>query len=472
MADIMTPVSEIERIFHLQKEHQFKVARSTATERIAKLKKIIKAVGTDYKDDIREACYKDLRKSHFEVDMTEIYPVLTEARHAVRHLRSWMKGEKVPTPMALTGSTSWVHHEPKGVCLIISPWNFPFNLTFVPLISAIAAGNTIVLKPSEMSPAVSHLMSRIIADLFDEREVTLVQGGVDTSTELLKQPFNHIFFTGSPGIGKIVMRAAAEHLTSVTLELGGKSPTIIDDTADIKTAARRTVFFKFLNSGQICIAPDYICVHENKKEEFIKACRHYITEFYGEDPRNSPGYARIINERHFDRVVSYMEETIEMGGNIVFGGKSDRDQKYISPTLVEGAPQDSPLMQEEIFGPVLPVMTFRDLSEPVEYLKSREKPLALYIYSQSQKNIDYLIDNTRAGGTAVNHTGIHISNHDLPFGGDNNSGMGKCHGIYGFKAFSNERSIYRQNLPSVLDILSPPYNGWKQKLVDLTLKWF
>lgn len=472
MEDVLTPVSEISRIFELQKEHQYHLARTTAAQRIRTLRKLIRAVETDYKDAIRQACYEDLRKSSFEVDLTEIYPVLTEARHAIKHLKTWMRGEKVSTSLALTGSTSWVHYEPKGVCLIISPWNFPFNLTFIPMISAIAAGNTVVLKPSEMSPAVSRLMSRMVSELFEENEVALIQGGVETSTQLLKLPFNHIFFTGAPSIGKIVMKAAAENLTSVTLELGGKSPTIIDDTAFIETSARRTVFFKFLNSGQICIAPDYIFIHESKKDEFVSACRKFIHQYYGDDAKASPGYARMINERHFDRVVSYMEECIEKGGQIVAGGQWERGEKYIAPTLIENVPQNSSLMQEEIFGPVLPIMTFKDISEPVKYLKSREKPLALYIYSQNQKNIDYLIENTRAGGTAINHTGVHISNHDLPFGGDNNSGMGKCHGIYGFKAFSNERSIYRQNWPSVLDLLSPPYNGWKQKLVDLTLKWF
>lgn len=472
MIDLMTPVADIQKIFDLQKKHQYQVSQTTAKERILKLKKIIRAVEVDYKEAIREACYSDLRKSNFEVDMTEIYPVLTEARHAIRHIKSWMAGKTVPTSLAFTGSTSWVHYEPKGVCLVISPWNFPFNLTFIPMISAIAAGNTVILKPSENSRAVSQMMSRLISDLFDEKEVALVQGGVETSTELLKLPFNHIFFTGSPSIGKIVMKAASKHLTSVTLELGGKSPTIIDETASIDAAARRTVFFKFLNSGQICIAPDYIFVHESQKEEFLKACQKYIQVFFGDDPKLSSDYGRMINERHLDRVLGYLEESVEKGAKVVVGGHVDKSQKYFSPTLVEAAPLDSPLMQEEIFGPILPVMTFKNLSEPIEYLKSQEKPLALYIYSNRNKNIDYILNNTRAGGTSINNTGLHISNHDLPFGGDNNSGIGKCHGIYGFKSFSNERSVYKQNLPSILDVLSPPYTGWKQKVIDLTLKWF
>ncbi len=468
----LTLTQDIQKIFESQLKNQYLVGASTAAERIVKLKKVIRAVEVDYKEDIRKACYKDLHKSIFEVDMTEIYPVLTEARHAIKYLKSWMSKEKVSTPLALTGSSSWVHYEPKGVCLIIAPWNFPFNLTFVPLISAIAAGNTVILKPSEHSTATSQLMAKMVADLFDENEVALVQGGIETSTDLLKLPFNHIFFTGAPSIGKVVMQAAAKNLTSVTLELGGKSPTIIDDTASIDAAARRTTFFKFINSGQICIAPDYIFVHESKKEEFVNKCKKYLNDFYGQNPKESSHYARMINTRHLDRVKGYLDESVKSGAKVILGGDSDSTQKYLSPTLVEKAPLDSPLMTEEIFGPILPIMTFKNLSEPIEYLKTQPKPLALYIYSNNKKNTDYILANTRAGGTAINNTGLHISNHDLPFGGDNNSGIGKCHGIYGFKAFSNERSVYKQTWPSILDFLSPPYVGWKQKMIDLTLKWF
>ncbi len=468
----LTSTQNIETIFKKQIENQYKVGSSTAKERIIKLKKIIHAVEFEFKDDIRQACHEDLNKSTFEVDMTEIYPVLTEARHAIKHIKSWMSKETVPTPLALTGSSSWIHYEAKGVCLIISPWNFPFNLTFVPLVSAIAAGNTVILKPSEHSSATSRVMAKIISHLFDENEVSLIQGGVETSTELLKLPFNHIFFTGAPSIGKIVMKAAAQHLTSVTLELGGKSPTIIDETASIDKAAKRTTFFKFINSGQICIAPDYIFVHESQKEAFVNACKKYIKEYYGNHPKESSHYARMINTQHLERVKGYLDESVKNGAKVILGGDIDKNQKYLSPTLVENAPMDSPLMTEEIFGPILPILTFKSLNEPIEYLKKQPKPLALYIYSNSKKNTDYILQNTRAGGTAINQTGVHISNHDLPFGGDNNSGIGKCHGIYGFKAFSNERSVYKQEWPSLLDLLSPPYVGWKQKMIDLTLKWF
>lgn len=468
---IETSTTEINRLFNLQKNNQYNVANTSASQRVAKLKKLHKAV-LQYRPAIKDALFNDFKKHPSEVDLTEIYPITSEIKHTVKHLDTWMEKQKVPTPLALMGSSSYIHHEAKGVVLIIAPWNFPINLTFGPLVSAIAAGNTVILKPSEHTPHASAIMYKIISENFDPSEVALVQGGIETSKSLLSLPFNHIFFTGAPAIGKIVMAAAAKHLTSVTLELGGKSPTIIDETANIDTAARRTAWGKFINNGQICIAPDYIFVHESKKAAFLEGVKKYITLFYSEDASAEPSYCRMVNRKHFERVSHYIKDAVDKGATIEFGGEIDKTNDFISPTLMTNVPMDSELMTEEIFGPILPVHGYTDLDAVIEKINSKEKPLALYIYSKRKKNIEKIINNTRAGGTCINHNGVHFFNANLPFGGSNNSGIGKGNGLYGFEAFSNRRGILKQHIPNALEKLMPPYNDFKQKLIDLTIKWF
>lgn len=471
---IITPETnnaDVQRIFKVQQANQYNVGNSTVRERRAKLTKLHKAV-EKYRPQIKEALYNDYRKHPSEVDLTEIYPITSEIKHAKSHLRGWMSKQRIHTPLALMGSSSHIKYEPKGVVLIISPWNFPFNLTFGPLVSAIAAGNTVMIKPSEMTPHSSALMKKMITELFDENEVAVVEGGVSTATALLEQPFNHIFFTGAPSIGKIVMKAAAKHLTSVTLELGGKSPTIVDKTANIKTAAKRIAWGKYVNNGQVCIAPDYVFVHESKKDEFIKAVNENIKTFYAEDAAKEASYARIVNNRHFERVKSYVDDAVEKGAKIEGGGNFDGEQNYIEPTVMTNVSMDSKLMTNEIFGPVMPVYTFKEIDEVIKEVNSREKPLALYIYSKSSKNINHILNNTRAGGSCINHNAAHFFNTHLPFGGSNNSGIGKAHGEEGFKAFSNGRGIFKQHVPNALELLLPPYNNFKQTLIDLTIKWF
>jgi len=468
---IESKTGDIQRIFEAQKLNQFNIANTTAVQRIAKLKKLHKAVMAN-RPQIKEALYKDYRKHPSEVDLTEIYPVTTEIKHAKSDIRSWMADKHISTPIALMGSSSKIKYEPKGVVLIISPWNFPINLTLGPLVSAIAAGNAVMIKPSEMTPHASALMKKMLKEIFDENEIAVLEGGVSTSTALLKLPFNHIFFTGAPSIGKIVMKAAADHLSSVTLELGGKSPTIVDASANVDTAARRIAWGKYINNGQVCIAPDYLFVHESKKEAFITAFKKYLSSFYGEDPAKETSYARIVNNRHYNRVKGYVEDAILKGGNLEAGGKFEEDQDYIAPTLMSDVPKDSKLMTEEIFGPVLPIYGFTDLDTVIDEINSREKPLALYIYSKKRKNINHIIANTRAGGTCVNHNAVHFFNTNLPFGGSNNSGIGKAHGRDGFEAFSNARGVLKQHMPNALELLMPPYNDFKQKLIDLTIKLF
>ncbi len=425
-----------------------------------------------YRPQIKEALYNDYRKHPTEVDLTEIYPITSEIKHTRSKLASWMRNHRVATPLALMGSSSHVRYEPKGVVLIISPWNFPFNLTFYPLVSAIAAGNTVIIKPSEVTPHASALMKVMIEEIFEENEVAVIEGGIDTTTELLKMPFNHIFFTGSPEIGKVVMRAAAKNLTSVTLELGGKSPTIVDKTADLNMAARRIAWAKYLNNGQICIAPDYVFIHESKKDEFVANVNKYIQQFYTENAEDESSYSRIVNNHHYERVKGYIDDAVSKGAIVESGGLFDGGQNFISPTVITNAPKESSLMTNEIFGPVMPVLTFTDIEEVIDEINSREKPLALYIYSKSNKNINHILANTRAGGSCINQNGVHFFNTHLPFGGSNNSGIGKGHGKDGFMEFSNARGILKQHIPNALELLLPPYTKFSQKLIDLTIKYF
>lgn len=467
-----TAVSEYQRVFDLQKANQQAVADGTANDRIRKIRRLMETV-LKYRVEIQEALHKDFRKHPSEVDLTEIYPVTHEAKFAISHLRSWMKDEHVGTPLSLLGTSSWIHYEPKGVVLIMTPWNFPVNITFIPLISAIAAGNCAIIKPSENTPHTSDLILKMISEIFEENEVAVFTGGVEEAKSLLELPFNHIFFTGSPAVGKIVMAAASRHLASVTLELGGKTPTIVDETADVKIAAGRIAGGKFINNGQICIAPDYIYVHRSIIDEFKKCLKEKLLEMFGPDPSKSESYCRIVNARQFDRLSTYLDEGVSSELEIITGGQTDKLQDFIAPTLVSNADDNMQLMQDEIFGPILPIREYEHIDEALNAINKREKPLALYIYSKSGTNIKHIVRHTRAGGTVINHSALHYFNSYLPFGGVNNSGIGKAHGIYGFKEFSNPRGMLKQWSPiSALDKLVPPYNKQKQKLIDFTIKWF
>ncbi len=465
-----TPLQEIKRIFEIQKANQFNIADTTAKERIAKLRKLEQAL-FKYQQEIRNAMYADFRKPTIEVDMVEIYFVLSEIRHAIKNIHRWMAPQRVPTPITLFGARSYIQYEPKGVVLIMSPWNYPVNLTLGPLVAAIAAGNCTILKPSEMTPHTSAVMAKIVQEIFDENEVALVEGGMEASQALLNLPFNHIFFTGSPQVGKIVMEAAAKNLTSVTLELGGKSPTIVDEFANLDIAARRIAWVKYTNNGQTCIAPDYVLVHESRKEEFLNLLKEYIQRFFGENAAKTEDYARIVNNKHFDRLKDYLIDAEENGAQVEIGGETDENQCFIAPTVLTNVPMGATVMQEEIFGPVLPVITFRNLQEAIDIINEKERPLALYIFSKNNRNIRFISKHTRSGAIGINHNGVHYFNNDLPFGGVNNSGIGKGHGWFGFEAFSNAKGVFRQVLPSPLELLMPPYTAFKQKLINLVLKW-
>ncbi len=407
-----------------------------------------------------------------EVQVSEIFPIIGAIKHTSKHLRRWMRDQVVPTPISSFGFSSRIKYEPKGVVLIISPWNFAFNLSFLPLVSAIAAGNAVILKPSENTPHSSRLIKKIVSSLFDESEVAVIEGAVPETTHLLTKPFNHIFFTGAPSIGKIVMKAAAKNLTSVSLELGGKSPSIVDQSADIKAAATRIAWSKSLNNGQVCIAPDYVYLHHSIKDKFIAAYKERINKMYGDNPEGSDSYNRIVNKRHFERLKNYLKDAEERGAQIDLGGVTNDEDNYISPTVVTELDASALLWQEEIFGPILPIRTFSNINEPIEYINSGEKPLALYIYSRNKKNIQNVENNTRAGGMVINYSATHYANPNLPFGGSNNSGIGKGNGYFGFQAFSNAKAVQRHWAPfDILKEFYPPYTKGKLKKFAFITKW-
>ena len=458
-------------LFEQQRAHQYTVGRSTAKARIAKLKRLLRAVQA-HRHEIQRALYQDFRKPPEEVDLVETFIVTGEIKHAIRHLRRWMRPQRVGTPLHLIGSRSYVRYDPKGVCLLISPWNFPLNLTLGPLVGAIAAGNCVIVKPSEHTPHIAALMQRLLESCFEPREIAMVQGDAETAKALLELPFHHIFFTGAPSIGKLVMRAAAKHLSSVTLELGGKSPTIVDETADVDTAAARIAHGKWSNAGQICIAPDYVLVHHSREAELVAALRRCLTEFYGEQPQQSAAYARMVNGRHFERVRAYLADAVERGATVVAGGGVHAASDYIAPTLLTNVPADCQVMTEEIFGPLLPIRTYRRLDEAINHINAGEKPLALYLFSKRQAHIDRVLAETRSGGVCINHSAMHFYNNHLPFGGANNSGTGSDHGWFGFEAFSNRKAVYRQLFPGPTSLLTPPYTGWKRWIIEQTLRWF
>lgn len=460
------------QLFDVQKENQYFIANTTAKERIKKLKALKKAILITYKEDIYRALEADLNKPRVEADLTELFPVVSEIKFAIKYMRTWLSNNYVTTPMSLLGASSWIKYEPKGVSLIIAPWNFPFHLALCPLVSAIAAGCPVVLKPSEMSPNVTDVIEKIIKDIFEEKEVALVKGAVQESTDLLKLPFNHVYFTGSPQVGKIVMAAASKHLASVTLELGGKSPTIVDNTASLKTAAKKIVWGRFANAGQTCLAPDYILVDKKIQSKLIDALKDAIRGFFTEHPMESEHYCKLIHQGHFNRMKDLLDDALAQGAKVEIGGNSNKEMLRLEPTVLSNVAMDSKVMQEEIFGPLLPVVSFKTLDDAIEVIQSKEKPLGLYIYSSKKKNIDYLLNNTRAGSTCVNNNLIQYSNHYLPFGGSNNSGIGKVHGFYGFQEFSNARSVMKQHTFGAIQLLFPPYNNLKKKLTEFTIKWF
>lgn len=408
---------------------------------------------------IFKALNADLSKSTYESYLSEVGVVLNEIRLARRKLKSWARPRRVRTPFVLWIGSSRIYYEPYGTALIIAPWNYPFQLAIAPLIGSIAAGNCSVLKPSEYAPHTAAILSQIIGSHFDNSYLAVIEGDAKVGEALLREHFDYIFFTGSVTVGKMVMAAAARHLTPVTLELGGKSPCIVDQDANIDQAARRIVFGKFINAGQTCIAPDYLLVHASNTQRLREHIEKYVQRFYGNNPQKSPDYARIINRRHFDRLVALLD-----GSRILFGGQNDPEDLYIAPTLIEDPGWEHPIMREEIFGPILPLLAFDDLAEVVNLLNSRPKPLALYIFSNQPQNYQRVIQTVSFGSGCINDTVVHFGNSHLPFGGVGNSGMGNYHGKASFKTFSREKGILKKSFAYEPPLRYPPY---KNKLAIL-----
>jgi aldehyde dehydrogenase (NAD+) len=464
--------SELEVLFARQQAARWRVAATSADQRKAKLRALQSALMA-HRAEAHAALAADFRKAPAEVDLSELYPVICELKDALRHLSRWMKPRSVPTPIGLFGSAGTIVHEPKGLTLIISPWNYPIYLTLGPLVSAIAAGNCVVIKPSEFTPHTTAFLQKLLAGLFPEEEVALVEGDADAATALLALPFDHIFFTGSPAVGKVVMRAAAEHLSSVTLELGGKSPVLVAADANLKETARKIAWGKFMNAGQTCVAPDYVLVHERVHDALVEELKRVLVGFYGPDATDrqaSPDLARIINDRHFTRLQALLSGS---AAQIAFGGETDAASRYISPTVLTDVDPAARIMQEEIFGPLLPILKVPDMDAAVAYVNARPKPLALYVFSDSRQTAEALVARTTAGGGCINDTVLHFIHTGLPTGGVNNSGFGKAHGVHGFEAFSNDRGILRQRTQfSAIQLMYPPYTGFVRRMIDLTLNYF
>ncbi|MEQ1746625.1 MAG: aldehyde dehydrogenase family protein [Saprospiraceae bacterium] len=466
--DTFTAVAEL---FDKQRRHQYTVARSTVKQRREKLRRLHDAV-LRHREGIKQAMFADFRKSPHEVDISEILTLNSEIRHAIRNLGSWMSVQRVGIRLPLLGTSARIHHEPKGVCLIMGPWNFPFNLNLIPLVSAVAAGNCALIKPSEHAPNSARLIRRIVEECFSPEEVAVVEGDTELAKSLLELEFNHIFFTGSTNVGKIVMTAAAKHLASVTLELGGKSPVIVDETADLDRAASRIAWLKCMNGGQTCIAPDYALVHHSVHDVFVEKVGACIKKFYGDDQqarRRTPDLSRMVHGRHFESVKNLLEDALQRGATVAFGGKHDAVERYFEPTVLTDVPEGAAILEHEIFGPLLPVLRYDTLEAALARINVRPKPLALYIFSQKEASIQQVVRETRGGGICINECGLQFFNPELPFGGHNASGIGAYHGETGFREFSNARGITRQHSPlPTTALFLPPYGS---RLMKLAVNW-
>ena len=452
----------------LQKQRDYFNSGATKSVKFRKEQlTLLKNLVSTHEADFIEALKKDLRKHEFEAYATEIGFVLIELKKAISNVEKWAKPRTVPTPLFHFNGSSFVQPEPYGVTLLISPWNYPFQLLFAPLVGAMAAGNTAVLKPSEFAPATSAMIAKVISENFAPEYIACIEGGIPESKALLEEKFDYIFFTGGTNVGRIVYQAAAKHLTPVTLELGGKSPCIVDRDTNISLTAKRIVWGKFVNAGQTCIAPDYVLVDKSVKDQLVAKIIEYVKKSYGDDAQRSEHYPRIINQQHLKRVAAYIED-----GDILFGGKVDESDNYIEPTLLENVSEDAKVMTDEIFGPILPIIEYDNLNEAIAFINKRPKPLALYIFSKDDKKVQKVLSETSAGGVTVNDTLLHIANPHLPFGGVGESGIGAYHGQLSFDVFSHMKSVLRRTFLVDDPVRYAPYKlkiSWLRRLMDWTL---
>lgn len=413
--------------------------------------------------EIEQALYQDMGKPVLEAFTGDIATLNAELSFVRKKLSSWAKPEKVPTSLAAQPGKSLIYREPYGVVLIIAPWNYPMQLSLNPLIGAIAAGNCAVLKPSELAPATSALLAKYLPMYTDNDCIKVIEGGVTETSALLTEHFDYIFYTGNGTVGRIIMEAAAKHLTPVTLELGGKSPCIVDQDLDLEVAAKRILFGKFYNAGQTCVAPDYVLVHENIEEQLLQTMKKTLLEFYGENPQKSPDLARIINQRHHQRIMKLLPNS----GDIFIGGDSDENQRYIAPTILRNVPMNAPIMQEEIFGPVLPILKVKNIDQAIEYINKQPKPLALYLFSNNKKVKNQVLEQTSSGGACINHATLQLIVPSLPFGGVGASGMGAYHGKASYDTFSHKKSVLIKPTKIDISLIYPPY----KKSTKKWLRW-
>ena len=469
---IFDDLDDINNVLGFQKNHFSFVKNSSSEVRISKLRKL-KSVILAYRPQIEQALFSDLQKNPYEANYSEIFVTLSEIRYFIKNLRSWMKDKKVPNSLPYMGSSSKIKYEPKGNCLIITPWNYPFYLTISHLVACVAAGNVVIVKPSEFTHHTSILIKKILSEVYDEKEVAVVFAEKEVSAAMTCLPFDHIHFTGSTATGKRIMEAAANNLCSVTLELGGKSPVIIDENYPIGNCIRQIGWGKFLNAGQTCIAPDYVLIHESRKEEFYTQLKKYLIDSFGENPMESPILTNIIHSDHLNKIKYLLENAVNSGARLIHGGRYDENKLRFEPTIVEFNDLNADLMQQEIFGPILPVITYNKLDEALFIINSRPKPLAMYLFSNDNKWLGQVLNNTSSGSVSINDTMAHFVQTYLPMGGVNHSGIGKSHGHYGFLEFSNQRAILKAHLRG--GITWPfhfPYTDFKKKLLEVLMKWF
>jgi aldehyde dehydrogenase (NAD+) len=471
-----TAADVIDRLFVAQAATALALRDSTAAERRAKLRRLRTAMMR------RRAAWlaafaADFGKPAAEVELTELLPVADELHLACRKLKSWMKPQRVSPTLTTLGTQARVHHQPRGRCLLIGPWNYPLNCVLGPLVSAVAAGNAVIVKPSEFTPHVNAVIADVVAEVFPPEEVAVVRGGVATAQRLLALPFDHIFFTGSPAVGRVVMAAAARHLTTVTLELGGKSPVIVDASADVQAAAGMLLWGKCVNAGQSCVAPDHVFVHRSVAQAFVEAWRAAVAQRFGADAAAmaaSPDLARMIHRRHAARVAQLIDDAAGLGAEVLSGGSHDVEARHVAPTLLGRVPEAAAIQQEEIFGPVLPLIEYESLADVLARINRAPKPLALYLWARDPGVIARVARQTSSGGLGLNLCMQQYAHGGLPFGGVNQSGMGNAHGWYGFKAFSHERAVLRDGPLNALRLFFPPYTPRRQalarRLADL-LAW-